>query len=162
MIVVLMGPAGVGKTAVGRALAETMRWPFYDADDFHDTASIERMRAGISLTDEDRTPWLARIHAAMVDISRRGENAAVACSALKEKYRETLEAGIPDVRWVYLRGDTPLLRERLMLRTGHFAGAALLETQLADLEPPSKAVVLDAGQPVTALVDEIRGAIGRA
>lgn len=159
MIVVLMGPAGAGKTTVGRALAEVMRWPFYDADDFHDAVSIERMRAGVALTDEERAPWLARIHDAMVDISRRGNNAVLACSALKQQYRDVLESGVPDVRWVYLRGDAALLRNRLAHRAGHFAGPALVDAQLADLEPPANALVLDARRPVDALVDEIRAAI---
>jgi gluconokinase len=161
MIVVLMGPAGAGKTTVGRALAEVIRWRFYDADDFHDAVSIERMRAGVALTDEERAPWLARIHDAMVDISRRGGNAVLACSALKRKYRETLQAGIPEVRWVYLQGDAALLRARLAHRTNHFAGPALVDTQLTDLEPPANALVLDARRPVEALVAEIRAAIDR-
>jgi gluconokinase len=95
----------------------------------------------------------------MVDISRRGDNAVLACSALKQQYRDVLESGVPDVRWVYLRGDAALLRNRLAHRAGHFAGPALVDAQLADLEPPANALVLDARRPVDALVDEIRAAI---
>ena len=113
MIIVLMGAAGAGKTTVGRALADAVRWPFFDADDFHDTANIERMRAGVGLTDQDRAPWLARIHEVMVDVASRGGDAVVACSALKQTYRDALADGVPDVRWVYLRGRADLLRDRV-------------------------------------------------
>lgn len=155
MIVVLMGAAGAGKTTVGRALADALQRPFYDADDFHDAASIERMRSGVGLTDRDRAPWLSRIHQVIVDAVGRGEDAVVACSALKQKYRDALAGGVPDVRWVHLKGQADLLRDRVAGRTGHFAGPALIDTQLADLEPPANALVLDAARPVNELVEQI-------
>jgi gluconokinase len=155
VIIILMGMAGAGKTTVGRALAIAARWPFYDADDFHDAGNIERMRAGVGLTDRDRGPWLARIHAVMIDVANRGDNAVVACSALKQKYRDALADNVPDVRWVYLRGEPDLLRDRLVSRVGHYAGPALIETQLADLEPPANALVLAVERPVHRLVAEI-------
>jgi len=159
MIVILMGAAGAGKTTVGRALADAVRWPFYDADDFHDAASIERMRSGVGLTDRDRAPWLARIHEVIVNAASRGENAIVACSALKQKYRDALVGGVPDVRWVYLKGQADLLRDRVASRTGHFAGPALIDTQLADLEPPADGLVLDAARSVKELVEQISRAM---
>jgi gluconokinase len=159
MIVILMGAAGAGKSTVGRALADALRWSFYDADDFHDAANIERMRSGVGLTDRDRAPWLARIHTTLVDVANRKADAVVACSALKQKYRDALAEGVPDVRWVYLKGGRDPLRERLVKRRGHYAGPELIDSQLADLEPPANALVLDADQPVTELVTELRRSI---
>jgi gluconokinase len=160
VIVILMGPAGSGKTTVGTALARRLGWPFLDADDLHTSDNIATMRDGIGLTDSDRGPWLARVNAHVRDMARVHGNGVLACSALRGTYRDIIAKGVPDVRWVRLEADAPLLTERLRARTGHFAGAALVPGQLAALEPPEDAVTVSAAAPVEAIVDQIRAALG--
>jgi gluconokinase len=159
MIILVTGVAGVGKTTVGQALAVTLGWPFYDADDVHTPEDRARMRRGEALTDTMRQPWLDRIHAMLVAVAGRGENAVVACSALKQRYRDVLARGL-SMRFVFLSADDEVLRARLQQRTDHFAGVTLLESQLATLEPPSNALALDATLPVDVLVATIRRTFG--
>jgi gluconokinase len=159
-IIVIMGVAGVGKTTVGRALADSLGWAFYDADDLHAPDDRERMRRGEAMTDTLRQPWLERVHAVLVQAVEPGENAVVACSALKQEYRDVLARGLP-TEFVFLTADTKVLRERLQRRTGHFASATLLDSQIAALEHPSNAVVLDATLPVDVLVERIRRTLTR-
>lgn len=146
-----MGVAGSGKSTVGRLLAERLGWPFVDGDDLHPAENVEKMRRGIPLTDADRLPWLERLR----ELVSRSERAVVACSALKESYRRTLEGGDPRVRFVYLRADPALLASRLEKRTGHFFARTLLDSQLAALEEPEDAIVVDASQPAEAAVQAI-------
>ena len=164
--VIVMGVAGAGKTTVGQALAARLGWPFHDADDFHAPESIARMRAGQSLDDAARAPWLARLRALAADVLA-GESAAVlACSALKHAYRDALvPAGTPPgaVRFVHLRVSPPVLAERLATRPGHFAPPALLGSQLATLEPPDAtepALAVDGERPVDELVETIVRRLG--
>jgi gluconokinase len=159
MIVVLMGSAGAGKTTVGLALAETLHWPFHDADALHSPASIGKMSGGVPLEDVDRAPWLARVHALMAELAARQTAAVVACSALREGYRQQMVGDIGDVHFVFLQADRALLRQRLLTRANHFAGLAILDRQLADLEVPADALILDASQPVEALVRAICGGL---
>lgn len=155
--VILTGVAGSGKTTVGRALAARLGWAFCDADDLHDSESIERIRRGQPLSDDDRRPWLERVRAVIERTTRDGEAIVIACSALKARYRQTLARGSSGIRFVFLSGDAALLRERLERRQGHFAGAALLDSQLAELEPPRDALTVDVSLPVDAIVDRIVG-----
>jgi gluconokinase len=142
VIAVLMGVCGCGKTTVGRALAERIGWPFHDADDFHPPANVAKMVAGEPLSDDDRRPWLDRLASEMAAINARGDNAILACSALKQSYRDRLSrAG--DVRYVYLRGDEATIAPRLAARAGHYMPASLLTSQFAALEEPSDAMVVD-------------------
>jgi gluconokinase len=121
MIVVLMGVSGAGKTTVGECLAAELGWTFVEADEFHPPTNIEKMRAGTPLTDGDRRPWLRALRGRIDEACGRGENAVLACSALKAEYREYLERGCPaDVRYVYLRASAELIRRRLEAREGHF------------------------------------------
>lgn len=159
MILILMGAAGAGKTTVGQALAGQLGWPFIDADDFHSPDNIARMRSGVPLTDADRSPWLARVRDAIVRLHAAGTNAVIACSALRQRYRDELAAGLDDVRWVYLAAPPALLEARLVSREGHFAGPSILAGQLADLEPPDDAIVVPASLPVDEVVTRIRAAI---
>ncbi len=101
MIVILMGVVGSGKTSVGRLLAQQLRWKFADADDFHPAANVEKIRHGIPLTDADRQPWLRLLSANIANWSSAGVSVVLACSALKESYREELATG-PDVQFVYV------------------------------------------------------------
>ncbi len=153
-ILIVMGVAGSGKSTVGRLLAKRLGWPFFDGDDYHPVANVEKMRRGIPLTDADRLPWLERLR----ELASRSESAVLACSALKESYRRILAGGDPRVRFIYLRADPALLASRLEGRTGHFFKRALLDSQLATLEEPtpaSTAIVVDASQPAEATVREI-------
>src|SRR5215203_3129913 len=108
VVIIVMGAAGAGKTTVGTALARALGWTFTDADTLHTPANIEKMRAGVPLTEADRAPWLARTREAIVELSRGHRNGVIACSALRERYRAILEEGIADVRWVFLDADAAL------------------------------------------------------
>jgi gluconokinase len=158
--VVLTGPAGAGKTTVGRQLAHDLGWPFLDADSLHSPEAVEQIRSGQSLSDADREPWLGRVVDAVCTLHDTWPHVVVACSALKQRYRERLADGVRDVRWVYLDASESLLRDRLAARTDHFAGPAILSRQLQDLEPPTDAIVVPAALPVRDAVRVIRTAIG--
>src|SRR5262249_38713929 len=143
MIVVLMGVSGSGKTTVGKVLAKQLGWRFYDADDYHPAANVEKMRRGVPLTDEDRAPWL-RTLAGLIDGARdRGENIVLACSALKHAYQEYLRHHLDVVRYVFLDGSRELIGKRLAARKGHFMDPGLLGSQFEILEPPEDAVRVD-------------------
>jgi len=152
-----MGPAGSGKTAVGKLLASQLSWEFLDADDFHPPTNIEKMSRGIGLTDEDRLPWLESIREAILQRQAQGLNVVLACSALKRSYRELLGVhSNSNIKLVYLKASYELLRERLRARTSHYAGEQLLSSQLADLEEPAEGLVLDAARAPEEIVLEIR------
>jgi gluconokinase len=149
----------VGKSTVGRALAAALGWPFYDADDLHDAAAVAQMRRGEPLTDEQRQPWLHRVRATIERALADGRDTVVACSALRDAYRRQLLADDPRVVFVYLEADPAVIRDRLAHRAGHFAGTALLDSQLRTLEPPAGVLKLDAATSVDTLVSAIRSHI---
>jgi gluconokinase len=136
MIVIVAGVSGSGKTTVGAMLAGRLHWLFADGDDFHPAANIEKMRAGVPLTDADRWPWLRAIADWMDERIARDESAVVACSALKRSYRDILLDGRPDARLVFLMVDREVLARRLAARHGHFFRAELLDSQFGTLELP--------------------------
>lgn len=142
MIVVLMGVTGSGKSTIGTLLAERTGAVFADADDYHPLANKEKMGAGHPLNDEDRQPWLETLNGLMRGWFEAGKNGVLACSALKEKYRATLAAGMPKgaVKFVWLDGSSELIAERLSERTHEFMNPKLLESQLKTLEPPQDAL----------------------
>ncbi len=154
MIVVLMGVAGAGKTTVGQLLAEALGCPFLDGDSLHPPANIQKMAAGMPLTDADRAPWLTAIRSHLEEAFRQGHTLVVACSALKRQYRELLSARVP-VIWVYLKGNEEVLRSRLEHRHEHFMKANMLASQFADLEEPSDAIIADVARPAEAIVEQI-------
>jgi gluconokinase len=157
MVVVLMGPAGAGKSTVGSALAERLGWTFVEADDYHSAAAVRTMSGGRPLTDADRAGWLDTLHAVVARALDRREPLVLACSALTAAHRHRLAGDLRHVRFVYLRVPRAVLRERLEQRPGHFAGVALLESQLATLEEPDGgALTLDGTQDVATLVGHIR------
>jgi gluconokinase len=160
VVVILMGVAGSGKTLIGRALAAELGWRFVDADDFHAPSSVNKMTAGVPLDDADRAPWLAALHTVIARAIDRRESLVVACSALKARYREALRGDLRPVRFVHLAADEDTLRKRLETRRDHFAGASLLRSQLAALEPPDDAVTLDATKPPERLLAAIRTELG--
>lgn len=155
MIIIVTGVLGAGKTTVGSLLAHELGFQFYDADSFHSPANIEKMRRGIPLEDADREPWLRAIHEAIVEWLANGQNAVLACSALKRSYREKLVVDA-DIRLVYLKAPYEYIWNRLKLRHGHFAGGNLLLSQFNDLEEPTDAIVVDATRPPQEVVDAIR------
>ena len=167
MIVVVFGVAGSGKSTVGRATAESLGWAFFDGDDFHSAANTARMRAGVPLGDAERIPWLEAIARSIAAQVQAGDSAVYACSALKRAYRALLVRAIePEkARFVYLHAPRAVLLERLEQRVRHFFPAALLDSQLRDLEPPAaeepaRAIRIDAAQPVVAAVRAIRVGLG--
>ena len=135
MIVIVFGVSGAGKTTIGKLLAEQFGWRFYEADDFHSSANVEKMRSGLPLADEDRWPWLNLLREQITRSLTAKENAVLACSALKRVYRERLRIG-DDVKFVFLRGNYGLIERQLRRRRGHFMNPALLQSQFADLEEP--------------------------
>jgi gluconokinase len=151
VIAVVMGVSGAGKSTLGQALARTLGWRFIDADDYHPAANVAKMAAGAPLDDEDRWPWLDRLNA----LIRTGDNAVLACSALKERYRQRLAQGIEDVVWVHLQGDPDLIRSRLENRRHRYMPASLLESQFAALEPPENAISVDVSADVATCVAAI-------
>lgn len=151
MIVVLMGVSGAGKTTLGEALARRLGFRFIEGDDYHPEANVAKMAAGQPLDDDDRWPWLERLNS----ILRNEKRAVLACSALKERYRERLARGIENIRWVHLEGEPELLRSRLAARRHRYMPASLLESQLAALEPPRDAIEVDVSAPVAACVAAI-------
>src|SRR5450755_2133776 len=138
----MMGVAGAGKTTVGKLLAAQLAWPFADGDDYHPPANLEKMRNGIPLTDTDRAPWLEILRSLISNWIADGKSAVLACSALKRAYRERLLVG-PEVRFVYLKGDVAALQARLRERQGHYMSVRMLQSQLAALEEPERALIVD-------------------
>jgi len=161
MIVIVMGVVGAGKTTLGRLLAEQLGWEFADADDFHPQSNVEKIRHGIPLGDEDRRPWLERLRATIEQWIAEGRNVVLACSALKRTYRRELEAG-PEVGFVYLKGSSKLIAQRLRGRAGHFANEQILASQFADLEEPEGAVTVDIAASPQEIVAGIRERLGLA
>lgn len=159
MILVVMGVTGSGKTTVGRMLADRLAWVYLEADDFHSAANKEKMHRGVPLTEEDRVPWLDAMHAELVKHDEQGKNVVLACSALRQEYRDRLRVGL-ETRFIYLRGSRELIANRLRLRKHHFAGESILDDQFAVLEEPRDALVVDIGKEPEAIVEEILQKIG--
>jgi len=142
MILILMGVMGTGKTTIAKLFVQKTGWLYAEGDDFHPKANVEKMHAGIPLTDEDRAPWLAALHAQIAAWDKQGTNAVLTCSALKQKYRDVLIGELPagHVRFVLLEASRATLEKHLAGRTGHFMNPALLDSQLAILELPKDAI----------------------
>ena len=134
MILVVMGVTGCGKTTIGKLLAGQLSLPFFDADAFHSKENIDKMSTGISLTDEDRYPWLHTLSNLLLENKLQG--AVLACSALKEEYRKILQQGVQDIVWIFLEGTETVIRERMQKRDDHFMPDSLLRSQFLTLEKP--------------------------
>ncbi len=162
MIVVLMGVSGSGKTTIGTLLAARLGSVFADADDYHPAANKAKMAAGHPLNDEDRQPWLETLNGVMHGWFESGKGGVLACSALKETYRATLAAEMPEgaVKFVLLDGPKELIEERLVQRPGHFFNPKLLESQLTTLEKPKDALTVVNDKSPVEVVDEILREIG--
>ena len=158
MIVIVMGVSGSGKSTTGGALARTLGWPFVEGDDLHPPANVAKMAAGIPLTDDDRWPWLDRIVDELRALSKTSPDIVVACSALKQDYRDRL-APAGDVRFVHLHGDRETIAARLATRHHRYMPATLLGSQFATLELPADAIVVDIRDDVDTQVRKIIAAL---
>ena len=157
MIVVVMGVSGSGKTTIGKLLAERMGWTFADADDYFSLASNQKMAEGHPLTDEDREPWLLTLNGLLRRWDEEKSNGVLACSALKSKYHETLEVGIPltHIQFIFLDGPKELIAKRLATRKHEYMNPMLLESQLATLERPTDAFRIVNDRPPTEIVEHL-------
>jgi gluconokinase len=157
-IAVMMGVSGSGKTTVARGVAEREGWRLVEGDNFHPPANVAKMHAGTPLTDADRWPWLHAIAREIDAMRARGEQAVVACSALKRAYRDILIGARKDVVLVYLQGSQALIAERIAARKDHFMPAALLDSQFATLEEPGEdehPIVVSIAPPPATIVDNV-------
>lgn len=160
MIALLMGVSGSGKTVVGEALAADLGWPFFDGDDFHPPENVAKMASGTPLVDADRWPWLDRLAKEMATVNERGGDAVLACSALRQIYRDRL-ARAGDVRFIHLKGDYDTIAARLATRSHRYMPPTLLASQFATLEEPAEAIVIDVRDGIPVQVEKIRRALGR-
>ncbi|MFN8435341.1 MAG: gluconokinase [Anaerolineales bacterium] len=141
-VIVVMGVSGSGKTTVGAKLAQELGWRFYDADDFHSEANREKMAQGMALNDEDRAEWLAALRELIRKHLEEGRSCVLACSALKQRYRDTLAVN-EKVRFAYLRGSFEQVETRMKRRKDHYMPVQLLQSQFEALEEPRDAVIVD-------------------
>jgi gluconokinase len=159
VVILMMGVSGAGKTTIGQLLASALGWNFVDADDYHPADNVEKMRNGTPLTDADRAPWLETLRTLIANWIAAGKNTVLACSALKQSYRQALQVGPEvevEINIVYLKSTPEILRQRLRARRGHFMTERMLASQLAALEAPEDAVTVDADRPPAEVVTEIR------
>jgi gluconokinase len=153
--IIVMGVSGSGKTSVGKSLAEQLGWIFYDADDFHPPENIAKMAGGIPLNDSDRAPWLASLHDLISSALKARRRGVLACSALKERYRQQLLDDNPDVQIVYLKGAYDLIWSRMSKRNDHYMKPQMLQSQFETLEEPDNALTVAASKPLTEIVQEL-------
>ncbi|MDB9538958.1 gluconokinase [Anabaenopsis tanganyikae CS-531] len=160
MIIIIMGVSGSGKSTIGKLLADALNWEFQDADNFHSTANIEKMRLGIPLNDTDRKPWLKDLQTAIAVWLQQNTNVVLACSALKADYRQYLLLDSDRMQLVYLQGSLNLLQQRLLGRQNHFMSEKLLNSQLDTLEEPDDAICVDISEPPQLIVENLKTVIG--
>lgn len=167
MVIILMGVSGCGKSTLGELLSKELNLPFFDADDFHPKRNVEKMKRGESLNDDDRAPWLHLLSGKIVEWNR-ADGAILACSALKQKYRDQLsqkpkngsqallnDEDINRVRFIYLKGTKELIKNRLEKRKSHYMPPDLLDSQFNDLEEPDDAMIIHIDQKPKAILNEI-------
>lgn len=152
---ILMGVAGSGKTAVGQILSERLNLPFFDGDDYHPASNVAKMAAGIPLDDQDRIPWLKNLHEIILEHLQAGKSVILACSALKQSYRDLLGENIPGVTFIYLKGDYNLIFQRMKERHDHYMKPGMLQSQFDTLEEPVEAVTIDIDQNLDTIIEEI-------
>ena len=154
--IVVMGVSGVGKSTVGRALAQALGLPDVEGDELHPPRNVALMAAGTALTDADRQSWLQAVARTLADAATGG--VVVTCSALKRSYRDLLRASAPDLLLVHLHGDRELLEHRMQARSGHYMPPALLQSQLDTLElpqPDERALSADVAEAPERLVGRL-------
>jgi gluconokinase len=143
MFVIIMGVSGSGKTTIGKGVADALGCRFYDGDDYHPPSNVAKMASGMPLNDDDRSSWLDALAGLVRDGLGRGENGVIACSALKEKYRQVLRVDGKRVAFVYLKGSYKTILARMEKRHAHYMKPAMLESQFEALEEPEGALVED-------------------
>ena len=151
----VMGVSGSGKTSVGKSIAEHLGWNFYDADDFHPPTNVEKMAKGIPLDDSDRAPWLASLHDLISSSLIHNKPGVLACSALKERYRQRLLKRNTGVQIVFLKGSYELIWSRMTRRKNHYMKADMLKSQFDALEEPADALTVDISLPVEEIVQVV-------
>jgi len=159
---IVMGVSGSGKTSVGKALAESLGWDFYDADDFHPPANVAKMASGIPLDDSDRAPWLTALHDLISSSLKQNKPGVLACSALKERYRQQLMNGNEGVQLVYLKGSYDLIWSRMLARKEHYMKPHMLQSQFDALEEPTNALTIEISVPVDEIIQEIMQVISKS
>jgi gluconokinase len=158
-VIFIMGVSGSGKSTIGRMLAQTLHFPFFDADDYHSAANVSKMQAGIPLDDADRYSWLKQMHSVASDCAKH-TGGVIACSALKESYRQLLMDGIEQhIKWILLEGEYDLIKERMLKRSTHFMPVELLNSQLNTLEIPSYALRISIDAAPEKIVEQIMKAL---
>uniref|UniRef100_A0A3P8YXZ6 Gluconokinase n=1 Tax=Esox lucius TaxID=8010 RepID=A0A3P8YXZ6_ESOLU len=175
MIYVVMGVSGCGKTTLGAFLSHKLGWPLHEGDDFHPVENVEKMSRGEPLTDQDRLPWLLKLHDIIQREMSSGRNAIVVCSALRRLYRQVLLLGskaltssepgsvatcsLPGVWFLFLYGTYDMIHTRMVARRGHFMQPDLLRSQFEVLEPPApeeNAILLDIRRSTDDICREIQ------
>ncbi len=152
---IVMGVSGCGKSSVGKALARSLEWDFYDADDFHPPANVAKMANGIPLDDSDRAPWLASLHELISSSLKADKPGVLACSALKERYRQQLMDGNDGVQIVYLKGSYDLIWSRMETRANHYMKPHMLKSQFDALEEPVNALTIDISKPIDEILSKV-------
>jgi gluconokinase len=152
---IVMGVSGCGKTSVGQALAKRLGWDFYDADNFHPPENVAKMANGIPLDDSDRAPWLAALHDLISSSLKANQSGVLACSALKERYRQQLLKDNEDVQFIYLKGSYGLIWSRMSKRQDHYMKPQMLKSQFEALEEPTNALTMDISKSVDEIVGDI-------
>lgn len=160
MIIIIMGVSGSGKTTIGKLLADSLGWEFSDADAFHSLENVEKMRCGIPLTEADRIPWLQDLQIAIKNWLQENKSMVLACSALKESYRQFLAVDSDRIRLVYLKGSYELIQKRLQERHNHYMSENLLDSQFNTLEEPLDTLYIDVIETPQVIVQNIRTALG--
>jgi len=158
--VILIGVSGCGKTVVGQQLSMVLGWPFFDGDDFHPPENVAKMSSGIPLDDDDRLPWLATLQGLIARHLANGQSILLACSALKQKYRDQLAEGNPGTNVIHFKGDFDLIFERMQARSERYMKAEMLRSQFKALEEPTASLTVDIAQDVDAITEEIIARLG--
>lgn len=152
---IVMGVSGCGKSSVGKSLARSLGWDFYDADDFHPPENVAKMANGIPLDDSDRAPWLASLNELISSSLKADHPGVLACSALKERYRQQLMNRNDGVQIVYLKGSYDLIWSRMEERADHYMKPQMLKSQFDALEEPTNSLTIDISIPLDDIVQKI-------